>query len=163
MRDLHLSILALALFGLASVVPATNVNAQSPSPQAHPGVWEDVMMPPKPEGPYGMGFTSTERVVARCTALEWSIRRDKDGNIRKYGRNYQSGYCLGWVNAAMAFLNFHNEAGKHTLGVCMPDDIQSTEVVKVFLDYLQKNPDDMKYNPSLLLYWSLLEKYPCKG
>ena len=62
----------------------------------------------------------------------------------------------------MAFLNFHNEAGKHTLGVCMPEDMHSVDVIKTFLDYVHKNTDELKYNPSLLIYWSLLEKYPCK-
>ena len=163
MQKLHVSILALALLGAASLMPAASARAQqSPNPQSHPGVWQDVISTPSPEGPYGMGFTSTERVVERCTALEWSIRTDKDGNVRKYRRNYQTGYCLGWINSAMAFLNFHNEAGKHTLSVCMPEDMQSIDVMKVFLDYVHKNTDDLKYNPSLLIYWSLLEKYPCK-
>jgi len=163
MQKLHVSILALALLGAASLMPATSARAQqSPNPQSHPGVWQDVISTPSPEGPYGMGFTSTERVVERCTALEWSIRTDKDGNVRKYRRNYQTGYCLGWINSAMAFLNFHNEAGKHTLSVCMPEDMQSIDVMKVLLDYVHKNTDDLKYNPSLLIYWSLLEKYPCK-
>ena len=163
MQKLHVSILALALLGAASLMPATSARAQqSPNPQSHPGVWQDVISTPSPEGPYGMGFTSTERMVERCTALEWSIRTDKDGNVRKYRRNYQTGYCLGWINSAMAFLNFHNEAGKHTLSVCIPEDMQSIDVMKVFLDYVHKNTDDLKYNPSLLIYWSLLEKYPCK-
>ena len=164
MQKLHVSILALALLGAASLMPATSARAQqSPNPQSHPGVWQDVISTPSPEGPYGMGFTSTERVVERCTALEWSIRTDKDGNVRKYRRNYQTGYCLGWINSAMAFLNFHNEAGKHTLSVCMPEDMQSIDVMKVLLDYVHKNTDDLKYNPSLLIYWSLLDKYPCKN
>ena len=159
MRPLYLTLVALALVGLT----ATSALAQSsPNPKSHPGVWQDVMTPPTPEGTYGMGFTSTERVVERCTALEWSIRRDKEGAIRRYARNYQSGYCLGWINSAMAFLNFHNDQGNHTLGVCMPEDIESIAVIKIFLDYVNKNRDDMKYNPSLLIYWSLLEKYPCK-
>jgi|SRR6185369_3798837 len=162
MRTRHLSILAFMLFGLAAAAPA-DVAAQQPNVKTHPGVWQDVITPPAPEGSYGTGFTSTERVVERCTALEWSIRRDKDGNVRKYKRNYQTAYCLGWINSAMAFLNFHNEAGNHTLGVCMPEDVESTEVIKVFLDYVNKKPDELKYNPSLLIYWSLLDKYPCKG
>ncbi len=163
MLRLHASILALAL-GLASVaLPATAQAQQSPDPKTHPGVWQDVMKPPTTEGPYGSGFTGTERVVERCTALEWAIRKGKNGNIRWYRRNYQTGYCLGWINSAMAFLNFHNEAGKHTLAVCMPEDIQSIDVLKTFLDYVHKNPDDIKYNPTLLVYWALLDKYPCKN
>lgn len=83
--------------------------------------------------------------------------------ITRYTQNYQTGYCLGWINSAMAFLNFHNETGQHTLGVCMPEDITSRQVVDIFLGYVGRNPDDMKYNPSLLIYWSLLEAYPCKS
>ncbi len=61
----------------------------------------------------------------------------------------------------MATLNFHNQAGNHTLGVCMPEDINSVDMIRIFLNYAHKNPDDLKYNPSLLICWSLLEKYPC--
>lgn len=153
----------LIAFGLL-FIPAMAVSAQpSPDPKTHPGVWGDITTTPQAEGPYGTGFTSTERVVERCTALEWAIRTKKaDGSFRWYRRNYQTGYCLGWVNATMAFLNFHNEAGNHTLGVCMPEEMHSVDVVRVFLDYVHKNPDDQKYNPSLLMYWALLEKYPCQ-
>ena len=155
--------MGLALMTIASIAWASAASAQNaPSLQGHPGVWQDVIAPPPPEGPYGMGFTSTERAVERCTALEWSIRTDKDGHVRRYRRNYQTGYCLGWMNSAMAFLNFHNDAGRHTLGVCMPDNIESIEVMKTFLDYVHKNEADKKYNPSLLIYWSMLDKYPCK-
>jgi hypothetical protein len=158
MRRLPALIIVLGLF-----IPAMAAHAQSPDPATHPGVWQDIMRTPRSEGPYGMGFTSTERVVERCTALLWSVRHDKEGNVRRYHRNYQTGYCLGWINSTMAFLNFHNEAGKHTLGVCMPDELDSRHVIDVFLDYVHKNRDHMKYNASLLIYWALLEKYPCKS
>jgi len=160
MRRLPGFIVALGLI----FAPLTFASAQSPDPKTHPGVWDDVTRTPAPEGPYGTGYTSTERVVERCTALEWAIKtRKKDGSIRWYRRNYSTGYCLGWINSTMAFLNFHNEAGSHTLGVCMPEQINSVDVIRVFLDYVHKNPDDLKYNPALLIYWSLLEKYPCPG
>lgn len=111
--------------------------------------------------------SSTQIINQYCFAprewKSWGASFDLHGNIRRYKRNYQTGYCLGWINSAMAFLNFHNEAGNHTLGVCMPEDMQSIDVMKAFLDYVHKNQDDMKYNPSLLIYWSLLEKYPCKN
>ena len=160
MRKLHASTLALALLALACIA---SPSLAQPEAKPHPGYFGDFMVPPAPEGSYGVGYTSTERMVERCTALEWSIKRAKDGKIRRYRRNYQGGYCLGWINSAMAFLNFHDKDGKHTLGVCMPEDIQSVEVMKTFLDYVNKNKAETVYNPSLLIYWALLEKYPCKG
>ena len=144
------------------LVQVTSANSQpSPNVRSHPGVWEDVITPPPPEAPYGTGYTSTKQVIERCSAFEWSIRRKKDGTIIRYAQSYASGYCLGWINSTMAFLNFHNDAGKHTLGVCMPEDIESRSVIDFFLSYVKKNPENVKYNPSLLIYWSLLEKYPC--
>ena len=162
MRKLHASILAFALLTVASFAPPA-LAQKSPNAKSHPGYFGDFMVPPAPEASYGLGYTSTERMVERCTALEWSIRENKDGKIDKYLRNYQTGYCLGWINAAMAFLNFHNEAGNHTLGVCMPEDIESIDVMKAFLDYVNNKKEETTYNPSLLIYWALLEKYPCKG
>jgi hypothetical protein len=162
MTRLHASIFGLAMLALS--LPAATASAQSsPDPKTHPGVWQDIMKAPLPQGPYGAGYTTTERVVERCTALEWAIRTGKEGNIRWYRRNYQTGYCLGFINAAMAVLNFHNDAGNHTLGVCMPEDMQSLDVIRTFLDYVHRNQGDMQYNPALLVYWSLLEKYPCKS
>ena len=163
MLKLHASFMALVLLCLTVIVLPTTAGAQTLDPKTHPGVWQDIITAPAPEGAYGKGFTSTERVVERCTAFEWAIRHGKNGAIRWYRRNYQTGYCLGWINAAMAFLNFHDKDGNHTLGVCMPEEIESVEVVKTFLDYVHKNPDQIKYNPSLLIYWSVLEKYPCKS
>lgn len=160
MRRLPTFIMAVGLMTASAMTASAQ---QTPDPKTHPGVWQDVIAAPAPEAPYGTGFTSTQRVVERCTALEWAIKtRKKDGNIRWYRRNYSTGYCLGWINSTMAVLNFHNEAGNHTLGVCMPEDMLSVDVIRTFLDYVHKNPDDLKYNPSLLIYWSLLEKYPCK-
>jgi hypothetical protein len=153
--------LSAFLFLVGLLIPALPAQAQAPDPATHPGVWQDIMKAPRQEGPYGMGYTSTERVVERCSAFLWSVRHNKDGTVRGYRRNYQSGYCLGWINSSMAFFNFHNEAGHHTLGVCLPDELDSRHVIDVFLGYVHNNQDHMKYNPSLLIYWALLEKYPC--
>ncbi len=73
----------------------------------------------------------------------------------------QHGYCLGWINSAKAFLQFHNAEGNHTLGVCMPEEITSRQVIDIFLTYAYKNTESLNYNPSLILYWSLLDRYPC--
>ncbi|MFG1479150.1 Rap1a/Tai family immunity protein [Xanthobacter sp. V4C-4] len=154
-------IAALSLGVVAQLAAASAEDAAGPRP--HLGVWEDVITAPLQEGPYGTGSTSTQRMVERCTAFEWSVKTDEAEEITKYTQNYQSGYCLGWINSALAFLNFHNETGQHTLGVCLPDGITSRQVVDLFLTYVHDNPDDLKYNPSLLIYWSLLDAYPCKS
>ena len=149
-----------ALLGLI-VLPATVGAQQSSDKQLSPGVWYDITKKPEIMGTYGAGLTSTKRVLERCTALLWSIEKHHDGNVPKYRRDYQTGYCLGWINSSMAFVRVRNEAGGHLLGVCLPDDIDSRQVAEAFITYAHNNREHLIYNPSRLIYWALLEKYPC--
>jgi len=157
---LRLLILAtvLGMVGLPIVSSAQETSNQQPSP----GVWYDITKTPYPLGTYGAGLTSTKRMLARCTALLWSIEKHHNGEMPKYRRDYQTGYCLGWINSTMAFMGVRNQAGDHLLGVCLPDDIDSRHVAEAFVTYSQSNREHLIYNPSLLIYWALLEKYPCK-
>jgi len=153
-------LIALAFLGLI-VLPAT-ANAQQQQSQAStPGVWYDITKVPYAQGTYGAGLTSTRRVLERCTALLQSIKM-RDGEVRGYNRDYQTGYCLGFANSAMAFFNIRDDAGAHVLGVCLPEGADSQDVVEALLDYAHKNVEHTVYNPTLLTYWALLEKYPCK-
>ena len=53
-------------------------------------------------------------------------------------------------------------AGAEVLGVCLPEGIHSKAVIETFLDFAKRNRDDIKYNPSFVIYWAMLEKYACK-
>lgn len=156
MPKLHTAVLATALLATVSLTPPALSHSET-----HPGFYGDMIASPPAEADYGTGFTSTERMVERCVALEKSVVENKNGEVVKYARNAQSAYCLGWINSAMGYLNFHNDAGKHTLGVCMPEKTNSNDVLKLFLDYVYKHKEDTKYNASLLIYWAMLDKYPC--
>ena len=158
MQKLHAAILATALLATAALAPPATAHSET-----HPGFYGDMMATPPAEADYGTGFTSTERMVERCVALEKSVVQNKEGEVVKYDRSYQSAYCLGWGNSAMGYLNFHNEAGNHTPGGCMPETTNSHDVLKLFLDYVYQHKEDTKYNASLLIYWALLDKYPCQN
>jgi hypothetical protein len=101
-------------------------------------------------------------MVERCTDFVESIRTDKRGRIRDYDHDYETGFCLGWINAAMVFMNFRDSSGTQMLGVCLPSGINSKQVAETFLRFAKRNPGDRVYNPSFLIYWSLLEQYPCE-
>ena len=108
------------------------------------------------------GNVSAELMVERCTNFVTNVSTDREGHITDYQHNYEAGFCLGWVNASMVFLNVRDSGGVPALGVCLPEGIHTFEVIKSFLDYARANPDDLKFNPSFLIYWAMLEKHPCK-
>jgi len=63
--------------------------------------------------------------------------------------------------ARRLFLSMRGTTGAPTLGVCLPEGIHSFEVIETFLDFAKAHPEDLGYNPSFLIYWSMLDKYPC--
>ncbi|MBM3530193.1 MAG: hypothetical protein FJX62_19085 [Alphaproteobacteria bacterium] len=152
MRVLLSSFIAIVL---AFAVSAAHADHQ------RPGMFGDVGYPPPAEDPTH-GSTTTDLMVSRCNAFVRSVRLDKEGHIRRYRHNYNTAFCLGWVNSAMVFMNFRDKDGHEMLGVCLPDGVHTVDVVRTFLDYVGKKPDEKKYNPSFLIYWALLEKHPCK-
>jgi len=150
-----------ALLGLLVLPAAAGAQAQETSKETTPGVWFDITKVPYAQGTYGAGLTTTRRTLERCTTLLRSIKM-RDGEVRGYTRDYQTGYCLGFANSAMAFFNIRDDAGLHVLNVCLPEGIDSQDVIEALLDYAHKNVEHTVYNPTLLVFWAMLEKYPCK-
>jgi len=147
--------------GLLAVLALLLSLSPARADHARPGIFGDIGTPPAVEDPTH-GNTSTALMVRRCNAFLRSVRLDKQGHIRRYRHNYDSGFCIGWINAAMVFMNFRDKDGREMLNVCLPEGLHSVEVARTFLDFVKQHPDDEKYNPSFLIYWSLLDKYPCQ-
>jgi hypothetical protein len=152
MRHLYKIIAMLALIAAASSAHADH---------ARPGVFSDIGTPPAVED-QSHGNTTSKLMIERCTWLLKTLDADKEGHIHDYRHDYRSGFCLGWINASMVFLNFRDSNGAEMLGVCMPEGTHTLAVIRAFLDYIKRHEDDLKYSPSFLVYWAMLEKYPCK-
>lgn len=152
MRHVNGIIAVLALIAAASSARADH---------ARPGVFSDIGTPPAVED-QSHGNTTSRLMIERCRKLLKTLDSDKEGHIRDYRHDYQAGFCLGWINASMVFLNFRDSNGTETLGVCMPEGAHTLTVIRTFLDYAKQHEDDLKYSPSFLIYWAMLEKYPCK-
>lgn len=146
---------------LAAVLAAALMAPQARSDHARPGLLHDFGAPVTEEDPAYVS-TTTPLMIDRCKALLRSMKIDKQGSILDYSHDYRGGFCLGWINATAVFMNFRDAGGGPMLGVCLPKDIDSKKVVETFLDFADRHDDDIKHNPSFLIYWSLLEKYPCK-
>jgi hypothetical protein len=126
-----------------------------------PGLFTDIGTPPADED-VSHGNLSTELLIARCNYFLANVQTDTEGHIKDYRHDYQGGFCVGWINASMVFLNVRDGENKPALGVCLPEGIHTLEVIRTFLDFTNANPDEWKYSPSFLIYWSMLDKYPCR-
>jgi hypothetical protein len=148
-------------FSIAVALAAAVMVSQACADHARPGLLHDFGMPVTEEDPAYVS-TATPLMIDRCKAFLRSMKIDKQGNILDCDHNYRGGFCIGWINATAVFMNFRDGRGGPMLGVCLPKDIDSKKVIETFLDFADRHDDDIKYNPSFLIYWSLLEKYPCK-
>lgn len=156
---IFLGLQILAMTTLMSLAQAQDDRGQSTHIQG--SVYQDIMPTIPTESPDGGELPATKRMVDRCIETMLSIRERRDGAIRGYRMSYGAGYCLGWINATMALLKSYGEGREAALRVCMPDDVTSRQVAEIFLDYMDSHTDFKKYNPTVLIYWALLEKYPC--
>jgi len=125
-----------------------------------PAVFTDLGAPPSEED-VSHRNQSTELMIDRCNHFLAYLRTDAEGHVLDYLHDYRGGFCLGWINASMVFLNMRGTTGAPTLGVCLPEGIHSFEVIETFLDFAKAHREDLGYNPSFLIYWSMLDKYPC--
>ena len=155
---MRIGLLAMALV----LALALAILALSPPAQAQRSGFPQDFGPPMAEEDPANVSTTTPLMIDRCKALLRSMKIDKQGNILDYDHDYRAGFCLGWINAATAFMNFRDFRGESELGVCLPKDIDSKIVIEAFLAFAARYDEALGYNPSYLIYWSLLEKYPCK-
>ena len=142
----------------AAILAATVVPAHAD--HTRPGLFGDVGTPPADEDA-SHANVSTKLMIERCTILVKNMRTDAEGHILDYMHNHQTGFCLGWVNASMVFLNMRDASGAPLLNVCLPEGIHTLEIIQTFLDFVKEHPEDLKYNPSFLIYWAMLDKYQC--
>ncbi len=124
-----------------------------------PGIFSDVGAPAAED--ISHGNISTELMVDRCNNFLTNLRTDPEGHLTDYLHNYEAGFCIGWINASLAFLNLRDSTGAPALGVCLPEGIHTFDVVQTFLEFVEANPEDLKYNPSFVIYWAMLDKHPC--
>lgn len=146
-----------------ALIAAALAAAAMPARADHdrPEIFTDIGTPPAAEDAVRTNV-STQLMIDRCSHFLTYLRTDAEGHILDYLHDYRGGFCLGWINASMVFLNMHSSAGAPVLGVCLPDGIHTFEVMQTFLDFAKAHPEELKFNPSFLIYWAMLDKYPCK-
>ena len=117
---------------------------------------------PPPEAPaagFRGGFTG-EEMLGHCRAEE------KDP-VKDFGR----GICIGFIDGFAAghyvgetYHAFHHREEKidDIYGhLCLPDSVNRGQLVRTFVQFLEKNPDKLKLPAGLVLEDALRDAFPC--
>lgn len=74
-------------------------------------------------------------------------------------------FCMGYMAGAIDSFNFWKALEKTSSlpHFCIPEEgIQSGQVWRVLKKYLDNNPEKLHQRADFLIYFSLLEAFPCK-
>lgn len=72
--------------------------------------------------------------------------------------------CTGYISGVAAFLRESKELG---LGgffqttMCLEEGITRAQLIKVFLRYTEKNPQQLHWPPATVISFALQEAFPC--
>ena len=111
-------------------------------------------------GPWFQGRFTGEEMLAHCRAP------DKDP-IQDFGRGICTGFLDGFAAGhfvAETWHGFHHRDEKmdDIFGhLCVPEGTTRGQLVRVFVQFLEKNPERLKLPAGLLLEDALRESFPC--
>jgi hypothetical protein len=90
--------------------------------------------------------TSGAAMLNACRDLE-RLRDDAGASM------FYQGYCLSAVLAA-ALLHDRDK-------FCIPGPVPKLQLVRIVVNYLERNPTKQQYELAVLASWALSEAYPC--
>lgn len=111
-------------------------------------------------GPWFQGKFTGEEMLAHCKAA------DKDP-IQDFARGICTGFLDGFAAGhfvAETWHGFHHRDEKmdDIFGhLCVPDSTTRGQLARVFVQFLEKNPEKLKLPAGLLLEDALRESFPC--
>ena len=115
---------------------------------------------PAGAGPFLQGKFTGEEMLAHCKAA------DKDP-IQDFGRGICTGFIDGFVAGhfvAETWHGFHHRDEKmdDIFGhLCVPDGTTRGQLARIFVQFLEKNPEKRKLPAGLLLEDAFRESFPC--
>ena len=104
-----------------------------------------------------------DEALAQCTDLLNQRDNPSPANDTKI-KNYTSGYCMGLVSGVIQTDAFYEITGRQTAPFfCMPKGVTDGQGVRVFVEYLKKNPQQLHLPSGALVMIALTDAFPCSG
>jgi hypothetical protein len=105
------------------------------------------------------GFITAEEVASWCQPYRTAVVRDAQVSV---SATADSPVCFGAFLATQQFINVNLSSGTPPIfGVCAPPESTATELIKVYLRYLDEHPEQGHQRFSIVVLASLRNAYPC--
>ena len=107
------------------------------------------------------GVFDTSRLASYCrTYLKYFVENSDQGI--PYESLMEIGSCTGYVLGYTSAVRISKQVNPDS-PICLPNGSVSTEeLVRVFLNYIRKNPSEMHWGSNANLWNSFLDAYPCR-
>lgn len=102
---------------------------------------------------------SAEEMLAACKSVVANAKlKGKDIIITK---NFDSGQCWGAFGVLQEEDRWVDASGHKVLGVCTPSEARRSELIAVFVDYLQRHPQRQRDDFAAVALDAFRAAYPC--
>lgn len=74
------------------------------------------------------------------------------------------GFCAGYVQGMSDLNTIHSVfyAGKVKFDICMPQNVNNAQRVRVLIKYLEENPEKLHESEAELVWQAYAKAFPCK-
>lgn len=73
-----------------------------------------------------------------------------------------AGACGGFVQGFTSTVQFYSEELKKEDRFCLPDGVTYAQLGRIVVKYLKDNPKDLNKGRTSLVWFALMDAYPCK-
>jgi hypothetical protein len=82
------------------------------------------------------------------------------GNKKITDNNFahDMGICAGYIDGAVYT---HNVTRSGSPIWCLPNNVNSDQIIRVVVNHLRENPDELNKNPGVLMLVAMVNAYPC--
>ena len=102
---------------------------------------------------------TTAQLAGACQNLDKSLVLVGDGV--RFQQDFETIYCWGYMGAVQDLAAFR-EAGSPVLMFCAPPASTTTQFIKIFLSWSNRNPQNLHLSAPISVLNSLIEAFPCK-
>ena len=96
--------------------------------------------------------------------LEYCIEAEKHLEKKEVNNPFSIGFCLGMIQGVRNTLIIINEIQPKNLQLCWPDGgINNSQAVRILLNYLRSNPENLHKDEVLLTMLSFQKAYKCSS
>lgn len=101
----------------------------------------------------GVGYTDGNKILSACNEISGLL------NYRFEIDSFEAGRCWGYIAASTDIFNVMTYGSSRI--VCIPEEKEVSDYVRIVLDYLNEHPKDLEQPAFQLITKAFAEIFPC--